>query len=347
MAYRLPNGFGSVYKLAGNRRKPWTARKTVGWKDNGQPIYAFVGYYSTRTEALTALSDFNKDPYDLQIGTITFEQLYTRWSREHFKKISHSGVVSYSSVHRYCDSISSMRVVDIKLDHLQKVLDSSGKNTPTLKTMKNLFGLMWDYAVVHEIISPDRREMIRYLDTSKPGNPNKIDRFPFTAAEISRLWEMEGGNDYISVVLIMIYTGVRIGELLALRKEDIHLEERWLHVRKAKTSAGVREVPIAEKIAPLIEKWLQKPCDSLICSAQNRPMSYDAFRDTYWDGVMVLLGMDHKPHDTRHTCVSLLTEAGVDQRIIRKIVGHKGQGVTEVVYTHVELPAKLEAINKI
>ena len=147
--------------------------------------------------------------------------------------------------------------------------------------------------------------------------------------------------------LIMIYTGVRIGELLALRKEDIHLEERWLHVRKAKTSAGVREVPIAEKIAPLIEKWLQKPCDSLICSAQNRPMSYDAFRDTYWDGVMVLLGMDHKPHDTRHTCVSLLTEAGVDQRIIRKIVGHKGQGVTEVVYTHVELPAKLEAINKI
>lgn len=209
MAYRLPNGFGSVYKLSGNRRKPWAARKTVGWKDSGQPIYAFVGYYSSRTEALTALSDFNKDPYDLQIGTITFEQLYTRWSDEHFKKISHSGVISYSSVHRYCDAISSMRVVDIKLDHLQK------------------------------------------------------------------------------------------------------------------------------------------PCDSLICSAQNRPMSYDAFRDTYWDGVMVLLGMDHKPHDTRHTCVSLLTEAGVDQRIIRKIVGHKGQGVTEVVYTHVELPAKLEAINKI
>ena len=98
MAYRLPNGFGSVYKLSGNRRKPWAARKTVGWKDSGQPIYAFVGYYSSRTEALTALSDFNKDPYDLQIGTITFEQLYTRWSDEHFKKISHSGVISYDRI---------------------------------------------------------------------------------------------------------------------------------------------------------------------------------------------------------------------------------------------------------
>ena len=45
--------------------------------------------------------------------------------------------------------------------------------------------------------------------------------------------------------------------------------------------------------------------------------------------------------------MSLLTEAGVDERIIKKIVGHKGQGVTETVYTHIELPFKLEAINKI
>ena len=59
-----------------------------------------------------------------------------------------------------------MRVVDIKLDHLQQTMDDSGKNSPTLKTMKNLFGLMYDYAVVHEIITPDKREMIRYLDTS-------------------------------------------------------------------------------------------------------------------------------------------------------------------------------------
>ena len=57
--------------------------------------------------------------------------------------------------------------------------------------------------------------------------------------------------------------------------------------------------------------------------------------------------MKHRAHDTRHTCVSLLTEAGVDERIIKKIVGHKGQGVTETVYTHLELPIKLEAINKI
>ena len=57
--------------------------------------------------------------------------------------------------------------------------------------------------------------------------------------------------------------------------------------------------------------------------------------------------MLHRPHDTRHTCISLLAEAGVDERMIKKIVGHKGQGVTEQVYTHFDIQALQEAINRI
>lgn len=344
---RLPNGYGSIYKLSGNRRRPWCVRKTTGWKDNGQPIYTFVGYYPTRQEALTALADYNKDPYDLQLSSVTFADLYERWSEEHFQKISHSGVNSYSSAYRSCEKISSMRVVDIKLDHLQQAMDDSGKNSPTLKTMKNLFGLMYDYAVVHEIITPDKREMIRYLDTSKPGNPNKMDRKIFNRKEIQKLWEMKDANIYIPVILIMIYSGVRIGELLALEKSDVHLDDRWFYVKEAKTAAGIREVPIAEKIVPMMEYWISRPCGHLICSQADAYLPYWTFRDIYWNGMMNSLDLDHRPHDTRHTCISLLTEAGVDERIIRKIVGHKGQGVTETVYTHLELPIKLEAINKI
>lgn len=344
---RLPNSYGSVYKLPGHRRRPWCARKTVGWKDNGHPVYKFIGFYSTRPEALTALSDYNKDPYDLELTAVTFDQLYDRWSEEHFRKISQSGITSYRSVYNCCGDIGRMKICDIKLDHLQRIMDGSGKNSPTLKTMKNLFGLMWDYAVIHEIVTPDRRDMIRYLDTSKPGNPNKMNRQPFTRKELDRLWQMKDANVYITVILIMIYTGVRIGELLDLKKDDVHLEDRWFYVREAKTAAGIREVPIAEKIVPLMQQWLDRPCDHLICSGSDAPLSYYVFRENYWNPVMDLVVMDHRPHDTRHTCISLLTEQKVDERIIRKIVGHKGQGVTETVYTHLELPVKLEAINKI
>jgi integrase len=62
---------------------------------------------------------------------------------------------------------------------------------------------------------------------------------------------------------------------------------------------------------------------------------------------MEQMNMEHRPHDTRHTCISLLSVAGVDDKVIKKIVGHKGQGVTETVYTHYELAELLEAINRI
>ena len=55
---------------------------------------------------------------------------------------------------------------------------------------------------------------------------------------------------------IMIYSGVRIGELLDLEKKDIHLDERWFYVKESKTEAGIREVPIAEKIVPFFEYWI-------------------------------------------------------------------------------------------
>ena len=57
--------------------------------------------------------------------------------------------------------------------------------------------------------------------------------------------------------------------------------------------------------------------------------------------------MSHRPLDTRHTCISLLAEARVDDRMVKKIVGHKGQEVTQQVYTHFEIQALLDAINKI
>ena len=145
----------------------------------------------------------------------------------------------------------------------------------------------------------------------------------------------------------MIYSGLRIGEFWNLKKEDVHLEERWFQVTESKTESGIREVPIAEKIVPFFEHWMQKESEYVFPNTKGNKHTDRVFRDSWWNPLMNELEMNHRPHDTRHTCVSLLTEAGVDERIIKKIVGHKGQGVTEQVYTHLELPIKLEAINKI
>lgn len=373
---KLPNGYGNISKLPGNRRTPFRVRKTVGWKwydrlegcflDDAPPEdealqvlddgklrfqskqqYVTVGYYETRQKALQALAAYNEDPYDLHFDTITFAEVYERWSEKHFEGISDSNVKGYKAAFNVCQPIHNMKVVDIKVDHLQQVVDDSGKNSPTLKKVKILFGMIFDYAVMHEIVGKEKRDMVKYVDISKAGNPNSYNRKPFSDSEIDVLWKHQS-SEYVSVILILIYTGCRISELLNLTKDNINLDERWFYIGKAKTEAGIREVPIAEKVVPFFEHWMEKDCDHLICTPEEEPFQYKNYYDSYWKPIVDELGMNtHRPHDTRHTCVSLLTAAGVDERIIRKIVGHKGQGVTETVYTHLELPLKLEAINRI
>lgn len=63
---------------------------------------------------------------------------------------------------------------------------------------------------------------------------------------------------------------------------------------------------------------------------------------------MKQLNMKHTPHDTRHTCISLLAKADVNPTTIKKIVGHKGaMSLTKKVYTHMDYQTLLDAINKI
>ncbi|MGL5260647.1 MAG: tyrosine-type recombinase/integrase [Lachnospiraceae bacterium] len=64
--------------------------------------------------------------------------------------------------------------------------------------------------------------------------------------------------------------------------------------------------------------------------------------------MMEQLKIDRTPHCCRHTCISMLAEAGVDQTIIKKIVGHSGaMTLTEKVYTHFDIKELVDAINKI
>lgn len=63
---------------------------------------------------------------------------------------------------------------------------------------------------------------------------------------------------------------------------------------------------------------------------------------------MERLNMKHTPHDTGHTCISLLTKTNVNPTTIKKIVGHKGaMSITESVYTHMDYQTLLDTINKI
>ena len=153
----------------------------------------------------------------------------------------------------------------------------------------------------------------------------------------------------MSVVLMLIYSGLRIGEMLDLKKSEVNLKERYFNVTESKTDAGIRTVPIAQKVLPFFEYWMNKnDCEYLLSTPEGKHFEYRNYFDSYWMPTMELLNMSsHRPHDTRHTCISFLTAAKVDERFIQRIVGHKGQNVTRQVYTHFEIQELIEEIDKI
>lgn len=349
---KLPNGYGSVYKLPGNRRKPWAVRITVSRKeDKGGAThwkYKYLGYYSTQAEALTALAHFNENPYDMDANKITFAEVFEKWSAEHFPKVSKSNVQGYNAAYLLCEPLFTIRFNDIKKSHLQSVVDNCGKNYPTLRKLKVLYTVLYKFAMQNDICSKDYAQYVD-INQYKDKNPNAYNRKPFSTNEIEIVWKWKDTSEYIQVILMLIYSGCRIGELLDLKKENVNLQERWFDITASKTESGIRKAPIAEKVLPFFEYWFNKnDCQYLISTPDGKHFEYRNYYDSYWKPFIDQIGMpSHRPHDTRHTCVTLLTAAGIDDKIIKKIVGHKGQSVTEIVYTHFEIQQLIEAIDKI
>lgn len=218
---------------------------------------------------------------------------------------------------------------------------------PTLKKLKGLFSQLYDYAMKNDICNKDYSEfvdIVRYKDK----NPDKRDRNKFTKAEIKRLWEL-AEDPFYQIVLMLIYNGCRISEFLDLKKEDVHLEEQYFDVIASKTENGLRKVPIADKVLPFYKAWYEgSKCEYLLHTPDQKHFDYRNYYDSYFTPLMEQIGFNHTPHDTRHTCISMLTEAHVDQTMIKKIVGHSGaMTLTERVYTHLDIETLVEAINQI
>lgn len=327
-------------------------RKTAGWhldqeKEKQVQDYLIIGYAASKAEGLQMLAEFNNNPFDVRAGKITFQEIYNRWSAGKYPTISTSNVHGYEASYNVCNTLYSKTFKDIRLAELQFVVDTCGKNYPTLKKLKGLFSQLYDYAVKNDICNKNYAEFVDIL-RYKDKNPDQREKNKFTAQEIQRLWDLQE-NAYCQIVLMLIYNGCRISELLDLKKENVHLEEQYFDVISSKTESGLRKVPIADAVLTFYRMWYDSgDCPYLLHTPENKHFDYRNYYDSYFVALMEQIGMNHHPHETRHSCISLLAQAHVDQTIIKKIVGHAGaMTLTERVYTHLNIQELVEASNKI
>lgn len=339
---RNPNGYGSVYKLKGNRRRPWIARVTEGWTEDGKQIRRIIGYYKTRAEAAAALADYWRKPLSPK-AEITLGELYEEWAASKFTRISKSTIDTYKAAWKYLEIYKDVKFKDLRTGQLQKIIDeNSNMSLSTLSKIKALATSLYDYAVSNDIIDKNYAQFIELPEAEKK------EKEIFTDLEIKNMFDKVAEIPYLDTILIMIYTGMRISEMLGLTKFDVDLKNRLI-VGGIKTEAGRnRIIPIHHKIYPFIERWYNKNGERLICYEDGRAMTPDHYRRSRYYPALEAVGVRKlNPHACRHTFASMMAKAGVDTFSIQRIIGHSDYSFTANHYTHPDIQKLKEAIEKI
>ena len=319
-----PNGYGSISKLNGNRRRPWIARITTGYKidtetQKAKQIRQTLGYYATRKEALQALAKFNDNPFNIEASKVTFRQCY----EEAKKDFSESRAHNYRSAFRYLETIADLPIRTIKAAQMQKCIDLC--QTTQQREIKTVCHKVYEYALKNELID---RNPSQYL-TSNTVAPT-IDRELFTAEEITYCWENLDKWE-CQVVLILLYSGMRAKELRTLEPEQIDLDAHMIRLTKAKNNASVRNIPIHDRVFSILSDFKSAPIHFSHNGLNKAIKRFSA----------------HTAHDTRHTFTTRMHECGIDLLHLQLILGHTPDNITERVYTHISESDLLATINRL
>jgi integrase len=337
---KMPNGYGSVVHLKGNRRNSFVVRKTAGWNDKGHPLYTVIGYYPTREAGMIALAQYNNEPWDVDAEKTTFQELFDLWKQKKAPKLGASNQSSLLSAYKHCSRLYKLKYKGIKAFQMQDCVDLCGHGYSTQAAVKNLFGHLDRFALELDIVARCYSDLV----TSAP--IPETSKKPFTDDEITALWAIQN-EPWVDSVLVFLYTGFRISELLDLKCADVDLEQGTIKGGPKTRAGNDRLVPIHSRIVEFVHRRILAggqylfPLNGHKCSTSQ----YYAI----WGGIMERIGAQHTVHECRHTFRSRLDSAGANKRCIDLIMGHKSKDVGERVYTHKtvqELKAEVELITR-
>ena len=166
-------------------------------------------------------------------------------------------------------------------------------------------------------------------------------------------------------VLLCLYTGLRIGELLALEWTDIDMNKAELRVNKSchygknesgefcritdvpKTQSSIRAIPIPKQLMPYLRETKKKSRSTYVVSNGDNPVAVRSYQRSF-SALLKRLNIQHRGfHSLRHTFATRALECGMDVKTLSEILGHKSSAVTLNRYVHSLSEHKKEMMNKL
>lgn len=336
-------------------------RKDKTWQDQlpipGTKKYKYF-YGKTKAEVKAKMAAWQAE----QDSPLLFSQAADAWDNYHASKVTHNANAVYGPcLKRAKDYFGTDPMMDITPDQIQafiKQIASQGYARRTVQMHRDMLNMIFDHAITQPG-SP-----LKYNPCSSvriPSGLSQTRREPPTDSQLA-LIKPEGFGLF---AYFLLYTGLRRGELLALRWEDIDFKNNIIHVNKSvsyesnqpvvkapKTEAGKREVDLLDVLAEALPRGKKG-----YVFGGEKPLTKIQFRKQWLNfcrsiGQVEEIKTKHKaankheytstqykplitPHQFRHAYASMLDDAGIDETAAKDILGHSSIVVTKDVYTHI------------
>ncbi len=308
-------------------KKRKDGRFRVSVTTNGKRKYF---YGDTRAEAYEKLQAYEKD----KSRPRTFAEIAEAWQDEYWDGFAPGTRTYYRAVlRRALDTLGNTVADDVTPMDVQKILETMKQQNYALKTVKAqkiVISTIYKHGMLHGMCRTNPATAARI-----PQNLRYTKREPPSDKTIEKI-KKDTSWLYPQVLL---YTGCRRGEALALTYEDFDFINNTVNIDKevlvescdrkvlhrTKTHAGLRKVPLVKALRDQIPK-----------GKTGAMFTEEQFSfQKKWDTWCKRLEIEVTPHQLRHAYATMLYDAGVDVKIAQRLLGHSSLKMTMDIYTHI------------
>ena len=387
---RRSNGAGSIYQRGDGRwtGKIWLTNPKTGEKER-KTIYGISE--ADVADKLVKLSG-SMTPLNGNFASKTFGELFEGWLLV-FKKSAVTPRTLEGNIRNFNKHIrpyvDKMDITEVTAPVVQQVINEAlmkGLSVNTARKIKFLFNQFFEYAIECGYVenNPTMRIKIRNRDSKQVNVENMYKAIP--EDERMRFVTALNQHEFLKpLCMTMMFAGLRAGETLALRWENIDFENKTITVKNSitqipifdekgkvkyrktvvgqtKTTCSVREVPIPDVLIDALKDWkkcqwvrkelsgvdLIAPNSLVFCNEDGSVRTYSGTRKIF-DRFAKKNGFFGKIHfhTLRHTYSTMLFEANENPKIIQALLGHKSVKTTLTVYNSVDKSYYKQATDKL
>lgn len=379
------NGEGTVYRRKDGK---WVAAITLPPDSGGKKKYHYGKTRKECAEWLENMRDSLKKGSYSENSDVTLIEWLSTWLNDYCINIRPSTRMNYDTyINRHIASAEIAQIPLCRLNTavLQRFFNNltqngriDGKGGLSAKTVRNLYNMLHKalkQAVGNQIIANNPAEYVVLPKLTKPSVKS------LNMQEQQMLLNACKGERWEIAVQISLWTGLRIGELLALRQSDFKMidgiyyldiskslqrvkdyssesSNTILHECDTKTENSVRQIPILPFVSDILAKHFAEQKSAadasfglysndpyIVCNEIGGCIDPSTYRK-WFKGIVGKSGLSGKitPHTLRHTFASTALKCGMDLKSISDILGHYSTDFTARTYIHTDLNGKYEAM---